>query len=171
MTLNKLLLVDDDANILRSLSRVFAEEEYSVFTASDGSEALEVMRRVPIDLIISDQKMPGMSGLEFLEKTMDDYPDVIRIILTGHAELNDAIRAINSGSVYKFILKPWNNDDLKVTVKRALEQRNLILQNRELTSELKKRDRILEELEKEHPGITRRPKGGIYEIKTSKQKR
>ena len=110
--------------------------------------------------------MPGMSGIEFLENTVADYPDVIRIILTGFAELSIALRAVNSGCVYKFIQKPWNKDDLKITVKRALKQYDLIMKYRDLTMELKKRDKMLEELEKKHPGITKRPKDGIYEIKS-----
>ncbi|MFC1563171.1 response regulator, partial [candidate division KSB1 bacterium] len=103
---------------------------------------LKILEREKIDLIISDQKMPWMSGIEFLEETVKNYPDVIRIILTGQAELNDAIRAVNSGCLYKFIQKPWNNEDLKITVRRALEQYCLIIKNRDLTMELKKRESI-----------------------------
>jgi len=159
-----LLLVDDEINVLRSLKRLFDEEDYIVLTAENAEEGLKILEQTPVDLIISDQKMPGMSGLEFLEKTMPGYPDVIRIILTGQAELDMAIEAINKGCVYKFILKPWNNYDLLFTVKRALEQYSLIRDNRDLTNELKKQDAILQELEKQHPGITKRPKDGIYRI-------
>jgi len=160
-----ILIVDDEKNVLKALKREFDEERYLVYTAQSGEEGLQILKKVKVDLIISDHKMPGMSGLEFLEKTVEHYPDVIRIILTGYAELNDAIRAINSGCIYKFIQKPWNNEDLKITVRRALEQYDLIMKNRDLTMELKKRDNIMEELEKKYPGITKRPKNGIYEIK------
>ena len=164
MDVFSILIVDDDKGILNSLRRLFVDEIYVLYTAQSGEEGLEILVREKIDLIISDQKMPGMNGLEFLEKTIEKYPDMIRIILTGHAELNDAIRAVNSGCVYKFIQKPWNNDDLKITVRRALEQYDLIMKNRDLTMELKKMDKILDDLEKKYPGITKRPKNGIFKI-------
>jgi len=161
-----ILLVDDEKNILRSLKRLFTEEGYTIFTAESGEQGLEIMKNENVDMIISDQKMPGMQGLEFLEKTVDDYPEVLRIILTGNAELHDAIRAVNNGAVYKFILKPWNDEDLKITIRRAFEQYYLIKQNNDLTNELKRIDKILIDLEKQYPGITQRPKNGVYEIKT-----
>jgi len=159
-----ILLVDDEVNILRVLQRLFADEDYEILTAQSGEEGLRILEHAAVDLIISDQKMPGMSGLEFLEKTVTPYPDVIRIILTGHADLEMALEAINKGFVYKFILKPWNNYDLKITVRRALEQYNLLKDNRDLTNELRKRDAILQQLEKQYPGITKKPKNGIYRI-------
>ncbi len=162
---HSILIVDDEKNILNALRRLLNEEGYQIYTALSGEGGLEILKREKIDLIISDQKMPGMEGLEFLEKTVDNYPDVIRIILTGHAELNDAIRAINEGCVYKFIMKPWNDEELKITIRRALEQYDLIMQNRDLTMELKRRDKLLNELEKKYPGITKRPRDGVFEIK------
>jgi DNA-binding NtrC family response regulator len=166
MDVFSILIVDDDKCILNSLKRLFVDEKYVLYTAQSGEEGLEILAREKIDLIISDQKMPVMNGLEFLEKTVEKYPDVIRIILTGYAELSDAIRAVNSGCIYKFIQKPWNNDDLKITVRRALEQYDLIMKNRDLTMELKKMDKILDDLEKEYPGITKRPEDGIFKIKS-----
>ncbi len=160
------LLVDDEENILKSLSRVFQEEGYDVITSESGEKGLDLLSEYDVDLVISDQMMPGMRGLDFLEKTIEKYPDLIRIILTGYAELSDALRAINDGCVYKFILKPWQNDDLKVTVRRALEQRDLIRMNNELSLEIKKRDKVLTDLEKQYPGITERPADGIYVIKS-----
>jgi len=160
------LIVDDEPNVLNALQRLFAGEGYRLFMVEIAEEGLKVLEREHIDLIISDQKMPGMNGIEFLEKTVELYPDIIRIIITGHAELDDTIRAVNSGCIYKFIIKPWNNEDLKLTVRRALEQYHLLIKNRDLTVELKKRDKILEDLEKHYPGITQRPKNGVFEIKS-----
>jgi len=162
---HSILIVDDEINILNALKRGFDSEEYVIYTAQSGEEGLGILEKENIDLIISDQKMPGMNGIEFLERTVEKYPDVIRIILTGYADLDDAIRAINSGCIYKFIQKPWNNEDLKVTVRRALEQLVLIMENRNLTMGLKKMDKMLGDLEKQYPGITKRPKDGVYEIK------
>lgn len=166
MNPHNILLVDDDVNILRALRRELIDEGYVVFTSKSAEDGLTILRNEIVHLIISDQKMPGMTGLEFLESIVKNYPDTIRIILTGHAELTDAIRAVNNGCIYKFILKPWNSEELKITIRRALEQYDLLMKNRDLTMELKKRDRILEELEKQTPGITKRPKDGIYEIKS-----
>ena len=165
MNTHSILVVDDEINILRALTRLFSDEGYILHTAQSGEEGLKILEKEEIDLILSDQNMPGMNGIEFLEKTVEDYPDVIRIILTGYAELQDALRAINSGCVYKFALKPWNEEELVITVRRALEQREVLMKNRDLTMELKKRDKILNDLEKKHPGITKRPKDGIFEIK------
>ncbi len=159
------LFVDDEQRILNAHKRNFNDEGYSTYVAANGEEGLRIINEFPIDLIVADQKMPGMSGIEFLEKTIDIDPEIIKIILTGAAELEDTIRAINNGCIYKFILKPWNDEDLKITVRRALEQRELILKNRDLTLELKKRDALLNELERKYPGITRRPEDGIFEIK------
>ena len=153
------LFVDDEVNILRTLCRIFADENYELLTAENAMEATKILEQKVVDLIISDQRMPGMSGLDFFEKTLPEYPNIIRIILTGQADLEMAIEAINKGCVYKFILKPWNNHDLLFTVKRALEQYDLIQENNSLTNELKKRDAILQQLEKQHPGITRMPDG------------
>jgi len=160
----KILIVDDDKGVLSALKRLFMEDRYEIYTAESGEYGLKVLEKETIHLILTDQKMPGMNGIEFLEKTIDKYPDVIRIIITGYAELQDAIRAVNSGCVYKFIQKPWNNDDLRITVRRALEQYSLLIKNRDLTMELKKRDSILEKLEREYPGITKRPKDGYFQI-------
>ena len=159
-----ILIVDDEENILRSLNRLFTSEGYNVITAKNAEEGLEFLHNEKIDLVISDQKMPGMTGIEFLEQTIEDFPDLIRIILTGHAELNDALRAINEGCIYKFILKPWNNEDIKITVKRALEQRELILKNKLLTHELQKHEKQIKELEKQFPGISQKPKDGVYRL-------
>ena len=161
-----ILLVDDEKNILRSLKRLFMEEGYRVITAESGEEGLKILESEKPDMIISDQRMPGMEGLEFLERTIEDHPDVLRIILTGQAELDDAIRAINDGCIYKFILKPWNDEDLKITVRRALEQIDLLKMNKKLVDEVKRIDKVLRDLEKDHPGISKRPENGVWEIKS-----
>ena len=159
-----ILAVDDEPNVVRAVKRTLESADYRVITANGADEADSILAVEPVDLIVSDQKMPGRSGIEFLEATVSKYPDVVRILLTGYADLETAMRAVNSGCVYKFLLKPWQNEDLFVTVKRALEQRDLILENRDLTSQLKIKDAMLRELEKQYPGITAKPKDGIYEI-------
>jgi len=129
-----LLIVDDEPNILRSLERLFMEDQYEVITASSPERALQcVGNRRDISLVITDQRMPGMTGSELLAQIRAKIPDAVRIMLTGHADINAVVEAINAGHVYKYITKPWNDEDMKVTVLRALEQYELLLENRRLT--------------------------------------
>ncbi|MBI3479648.1 MAG: Flp pilus assembly complex ATPase component TadA [Nitrosomonadales bacterium] len=128
----RILLVDDEPNVLKSLQRVFRQENYTVVTASNGQEALELLRKEPFHLMISDYMMPGMTGAELLKQAKAIKPEIIRIMLTGHADTGAVMGAINEGAVYKFILKPWNDDDLRVTVALALEQYDLIQKNKAL---------------------------------------
>jgi two-component system response regulator HupR/HoxA len=124
-----LLIVDDEHDILRVLSLTF-EEEYHVFTATSGVQALEILEKEEIALIIADQRMPGMSGIEFLERTIEKYPQVIRIILTAYPDTASLLQAINAGRVYRYIVKPWDRAELKITVKRTLESYELALNQR-----------------------------------------
>jgi len=127
--------VDDEHDILRVLSLTF-EEEYNVFTTTSGVQALEILEQEDIALIIADQRMPGMSGIEFLERTIEQYPQVIRIILTAYPDTVSLLQAINAGRVYRYIVKPWDRAELKITVKRALESYELALENQRLLREL-----------------------------------
>ena len=135
MTYN-ILVVDDEINNLKLLKRTF-RKDYNVFMASGGEEGLEVLRNNKIDLIITDQRMPGMSGVDFLERTVEEYPDTIRLIITGYTDADALIKAINTGRVYRYIKKPWEPEELKNTVKRALESYQLNIDNQKLTLDLK----------------------------------
>jgi type II secretory ATPase GspE/PulE/Tfp pilus assembly ATPase PilB-like protein/DNA-binding response OmpR family regulator len=131
----RLLLVDDEPGIVKALSRVFRLENYEVLAAGSAHEGLEKLAEGPVQLVISDFMMPGMNGAEFLRQVKLRSPDTLRIMLTGHANTDAVMGAINEGAVYKFILKPWNDDDLRVTVALALEQFDLISRNRALKAE------------------------------------
>ncbi len=144
----RLLLVDDEPNVLRALRRVFRQESYDIVTANDAEEALRLCREAIPQVIISDYKMPGMDGAELLKRIKQLYPETIRIMLTGHADTGAVMGAINDGAVYKFILKPWNDDDLRVTVGLALEQYDLIHRNRQLIDENRKKSREIKTLNK-----------------------
>lgn len=135
MTYN-ILVVDDEINNLKLLKRTF-RKDYNVFMASGGEEGLDVLKQNRIDLIITDQRMPGMTGVDFLEKTIEDYPDIIRLIITGYTDADALIKAINTGRVYRYIKKPWEPEELKNTVKRALESYQLNIDNQKLTLDLK----------------------------------
>ncbi|MBU4037462.1 MAG: response regulator, partial [Proteobacteria bacterium] len=107
-----------------------------------------------VHLVISDQRMPGMTGLNFLRKVKANYPDIITIILTGYADIETVLEAINSTGVYKFMLKPMNMIDLRITVQRALEWRQMIIDKDLLSDKIKTYEARLKELERLHPGIT-----------------
>lgn len=135
MSRHNLLLVDDEKDILRTLTLTF-EGEYSVFTARSGLEALEILEKQDISLIICDQRMPEMTGVELLQKAITINPNAIRIILTGYTDTAALIEAINKGHIYQYVTKPWDRQDFKVIVKRALESYDLVIENQRLLKEL-----------------------------------
>ena len=145
---NVLLFVDDEANILAALKRVFRKSGYEIHTASSGQEGLEILEQLPVDLVMSDQRMPGMTGVEFLKKVKELYPHTIRIVLSGYSEIGTITSAINEGEVFRFVSKPWNDEELKQTIEHSLEQRKLRKQNELLlkkVSEQNEKLRILNE--------------------------
>jgi response regulator RpfG family c-di-GMP phosphodiesterase len=129
----RILCVDDEENVLRSLRRLFFSEGYEVVTALSGIEGLKRLREDEIPVIISDQSMPVMSGSRFLEKSREVSPDSVRIILTGHADIEAAIGAINQGGAYRYVSKPWDDAELLTVVKDAVEKYGLLRENRFLT--------------------------------------
>ena len=120
-TVPTVLCLDDEPSILRSLVRVFRSEPVRMITTSDAAEGLELLRREPVHLILTDYRMPAVTGVQFLEKARAIAPDAFRILLTGYADIGAVSDAINQGHIYKIIYKPWNDDDLKLTVRTALE--------------------------------------------------
>jgi len=149
----RVLLVDDEVNVLNALARSLRKEPYEVMIAGSAMEGLNKLYTTRVDLIISDYKMPVHDGVEFLKRVAADYPDTIRIILTGHADMEAAIAAINEGGVYRFLTKPWDDQDLRITIRLALEHLKLQRENRALSAEVHKQKQILKDLETEHPGI------------------
>lgn len=119
-TLASVLLVDDEENILSSLRRVLRGQPYSVQIASGGEQALEILRKQPVDLVISDARMPGMDGATLLAEVQKHWPTTMRILLTGYADISTTIRAINQGQIYRYISKPWVDDELRLTIQQAL---------------------------------------------------
>jgi len=133
----KILCVDDEPNVLRAIRRLFIDEEYEIITASSGEEGLaKLEEEYPVQLILSDYRMPAMDGVEFLRRVCEKWPDTIRIVLSGYADTASIVAAINEGQIYKFIAKPWDDNELKVTIAKALEVFFLNEQNQRLTGEL-----------------------------------
>ncbi len=117
---HKIMIVDDEPANLRLLERLF-RRDYQVVSASSGEEALRLLEQHDVALLITDQRMPGMTGIELLKHTAPLRPHMVRIILTGYTDVTSLVEAINCGQVYKYVTKPWNNDELRLTVSRALE--------------------------------------------------
>lgn len=141
-----ILVVDDEPNVLRSLKRLLFGTDYNVLTAASGEEALTLFGAQDIHLVISDYRMPGMNGVEFLSQVKKLHPETIRIVLSGYADAHAIVEAINDGEVYKFIAKPWNDQDLLTTLLRAFEQYSLQRENARLYGELQRRNLELEDL-------------------------
>jgi response regulator RpfG family c-di-GMP phosphodiesterase/HD-like signal output (HDOD) protein len=118
--LHKIMVVDDEPANLRLLERLF-RRDYQVITASSGDEALELLNQHDVSVLVSDQRMPGMTGIELLKRSAEFRPHMVRIILTGYTDVGALVEAINCGHVYKYVTKPWSNDDLRLTVERALQ--------------------------------------------------
>jgi two-component system, NtrC family, response regulator HupR/HoxA len=139
----ELLLVDDEQANLQKLQRTFMGQ-YIVHLAESGEEALKILHEAPIDAIITDQKMPNMTGIEFLELSQKTYPNLVRIVLTGFTDVDDLIAAINTGKVHKYITKPWEPDDLRLAVQDSLEKLELVRENDRLSAELKEANEKLQ---------------------------
>jgi len=150
-----ILIVDDEEEIRRSLERVFKKDGYEVRKADGPLKALEILKSQPVAVVISDYEMPEMDGLTFLKRTKQSFPDAVRIILTGKGDMKALVAAINEGEVYRFVLKPWDNDELRVTVRRAIEQQELLAENRRLAQTVREQREEIRELEHANPGITK----------------
>jgi len=142
----RVLIVDDEENILASLRRLLRREPYELVSASSAQEALRVMESGPVQLIITDYRMPGMTGTELLHEVQRRWPDTLRIVLSGYSEVKAIISAINEGAIYKFISKPWNDEEIKLNVRRALEQYALQVENERMAREIAQQNERLREL-------------------------
>ncbi len=138
----KIMIVDDEPANLRLLERLF-RQDYKVITAGSGEEALDLLAEHDTALLITDQRMPNMSGLELLKQTAELRPHMVRMILTGYTDVGTLVEALNSGLVYQYLTKPWSNEELRLTVTRALQhyesvraRHELEMRNRRLVARL-----------------------------------
>ena len=167
--MTKLLIVDDEPNVLSALRRMClnraakpALPDPHVTTFSSPMQALGFVRENPVDLVISDFRMPDMDGAAFLTRVKELQPDAARIIISACTDMEGIIRAINNAGIFRFVSKPWSDEDLKVTIMDVLAHRSLLLENRHLADQVRKQRSVisrqqleLERLELESPGITR----------------
>lgn len=153
--LHNLLLVDDEESVISSLKRAFMDQDFQIYSANSGAEGLSILAREPIQVIVSDEKMPGMSGAEFLAQVRTLYPDTIRFMLTGQASMESAMKAINEGEIYRFFTKPWDNLQLVFAIRSAFEKFDLEDENRRLLSTIRLQAVNLRILERQYPDITK----------------
>lgn len=131
-----LLLVDDEENILASLRRLLRRDGYRILTADSGNAGLELLAENRVDVIVSDQRMPGMTGVEFLRRVKTMHPETVRLVLSGYTELQSITDAINEGAIYKFLTKPWDDDLLRANIEEAFRHKELADENRRLNAEI-----------------------------------
>ncbi len=150
-----ILIVDDEPNVISALQRTLFEEEYDVLTAASGEEGLAILNKSRAKVVISDERMPGMDGADFLSIVQNRYPDTVRIMLTGHASVDAAMKAVNDGGVYRFFVKPWNDLELLLALRSAIEKYDLEAENRRLLSKIREQAVELKVIERRYNGITR----------------
>ena len=140
---HSILIVDDEESILNAFKRILADEDYEIHTASDGQEGLNKLRAAqkPFSLIISDQRMPVMNGVQFFAAAKDIFPDAVRILLTGYADTDAIIDAINKGGIHLYFTKPWREEELLAHIKQSLYKTELLLENKRLIELIKRAKR------------------------------
>ncbi len=141
-----LLCVDDEVGVLRSLKRFLRKENYQIVTATGGAEGLALLERHPAQVVLSDQRMPEMMGTVFLRQVKERYPDTVRVMISGYAEVHSILESINEGEIYRFLPKPWNDEELKVTLRQCFDRYNLIRQNREMIGQIQQQNETLRSL-------------------------
>lgn len=149
------LVVDDDETICKALSRTLRAEGYNVQAVGSGDEALEILKKPVIDVVVSDQVMPKMTGIELLKLVRDRRPDVGRVMLTGHADVQVALKSINEGEIHRFLTKPWDDTELKVTLYTVLREVELGRRNRTLLAIARRQAEFVSKLRDSHPDVFR----------------
>lgn len=144
-----ILVVDDEMHVLSALRRLLRHQPYRLLTTADPLEALALIRREPIELVMCDHRMPGMTGIELMQRVKLIRPEAVRIIFTGYLDMGAAVDAINKGEVYRFVTKPWNDDELRLVIRQAVEHHRLLSQNRELLEQVSEQNRGLRQLTRE----------------------
>jgi two-component system, probable response regulator PhcQ len=150
-----ILLVDDEPHVTEALKRAFRREPYEFLTAASALEAQTILEQRHVDVVVSDEQMPGLSGSQLLSWVRERFPHTIRMILSGQASLQAAVRAINEGEVYRFFLKPCNPTDLMVTIRQALATKKLEEQSRRLLREYQRQAALLAQVNLNAPELLR----------------
>jgi signal transduction histidine kinase len=141
---HSILVVDDEPDVVRSVKDLL-RLDYKVFTATSADEGMKILAENVIDVIMTDQRMPEMTGVEFLKQVRDPHPDATRLLFTGYADISAVIAAINQGNVYRYIAKPWDPDELQTIIREACERHDLIVQRKQLIEDLEQANKELRE--------------------------
>lgn len=149
------LFVDDENSLLASMRRTLRNEPYEVLTALSGQIGLSILKQREVDVVISDESMPGMDGVEFLSTVAKEYPSTVRMMLTGKAQLDTVIKAINEGQIFRFISKPCSEVELGMHIRQCLQHRELLVQARRMLGTLKMQAAYIKSMEQEIPGISK----------------
>ncbi len=139
----KILYIDDEINNLSAFKANF-RKIYDVYTAESASEGRKILETTDIEIILTDQRMPEMTGVEFLESIVNEFPNPVRILLTGYTDIQALIDAVNKGQIYRYLNKPWNDEELKMYIGQAYEVYSLRKENIELTKSLLQANKQLE---------------------------
>lgn len=166
---HRILFVDDDENVLAAVQAALRREPYEILTATSGPEGLRLLAEQRVDLVVADERMPGMSGSEFVALVRRRYPETVRLILTGSGDLDSAMRAINEGQVYRYLTKPFNTVSMAATLRQALQEREAARSAAPAPAARdsrtgQQRRVLIDDLERDHPGISdvqRDPSGAI----------
>ncbi|MFA7115335.1 MAG: response regulator [Candidatus Omnitrophota bacterium] len=141
-----ILCIDDEENILQSFNRTLGMEGFKVLLAGSGQEGLDILRKEKIDLILCDQRMPEMSGFEVLRIAKEEYPEVLRIMLSGYSDFESLVKTINEGEIYRFLSKPWDTEELIKVITSALEQKEILCEVRNIFSNVKDMRQLIEDI-------------------------
>jgi len=155
VTEHAVLFLDDEPNILKAIQRLLRNEPMRVLTATDPNEALDILRETPTQVVVTDQRMPSMSGVDFLSAVRDQHADVVRIMLTGYTEMNIAVEAINKGEIYRLITKPWNDDELRATLRQAFDHHDLKTEIKRLNTVAREQNFKLQDMNRNLEGKVR----------------
>lgn len=129
---NRILIVDDEEHVLKALKRALMDEDYEIVSTTSPVHALELVRRRPFKVIICDERMPNMFGSELLARISLRQPEIVKMLLTGYASVEAAIRAVNQGEIFRFLVKPWNDFELKMSLRAGIDKYDLEMKNRKL---------------------------------------
>jgi len=153
--IHSVLFVDDEVNILKALQRLLRSEDMNVLCASRADEALGMLEQNEVQVVVSDQRMPEMQGVEFLSRVRDRWPDVVRMMLTGYTEMDVAVEAINRGEIYRLITKPWNDDELRATIRQAFDTGDLKTEIKRLNQVTREQNFKLQDMNRNLEGKVR----------------
>lgn len=166
---HNLLIIDDEPEIVKALTRQF-RRKYNVFSTTNAEEGFDIMEKKNIQVVLSDQRMPGLTGVDFFARIKTKYPDALKLILTGYSDIEAVIGAINDGQVFRYVTKPWNPDELETIIKEAFEKYELITKNRRLMYSLQLANETLELKVKERTSELEKANEKLSELNIEKNR-